>query len=143
MTEKILILGTMECCLFTAFLFSTVLPKRQHFPLRLVAMILLDMLLAFPLLLFRNNFSLYVRSSPNPFLLDFGIPLNALIELVSYLLLLTLFFLVCCKITVQNALYCAVCVYLTQDFAYTLFAFLLPSASHRGCPSNKNRNTLD
>ncbi len=132
MTEKILILGTMECCLFTAFLFSTVLPKRQHFPIRFVTMALLDILLAFPLLLFRNNFSLYAKSSSNPFLLDFDMSLNALIELISYLLLLTLFFLVCCKITGQNALYCAVCAYLTQDFAYTLFAFLLPSASHRG-----------
>ena len=132
MTEKILILGTMECCLFTAFLYSTVLPKRQHFPTRFVTMALLDILLAFPLLLFRNYFSLYAKSVSNPFLSDFGMSVNGLMELFSYLLLLMLLFGFCCKTTCQTALYCAVCTYLTQDFAYTLFVFLIPSASHRG-----------
>lgn len=132
MTAKILILGTMECCLFTSFLFFTVLPRRKHFPLRLGIMALLEMLLAFPLLLFRNQISSYAKSISDPVLLDLGMSLNAITELILYLLLLTLLFLICCKITFQNALYCSVCAYLTQDFAYTLFVFLFPAASHRG-----------
>lgn len=132
MTAKVLILGTMECCLFTSFLFTTVLPKRRYFPLRLGMMFLLEMLLAFPLLLFRNNISFYVKSTPDPVLMDFGMSLNAIVELILYLLLLAIFFLVCCSITFQNALYCSICAYLTQDFAYTLFVFLFPAASHRG-----------
>ena len=132
MTEKILILGTMECCLFTSFLVSTVLPRRRHFPLRLSIMIFWEMLLAFPILLIRNKISSLVKSTSSTFLLNSGMSLNAILELVLYLLLLTFFFLVCCRITFQNALYCAVCAYLTQDFAYTLFVFLLPVAAHRG-----------
>ena len=132
MTAKILILGTMECCLFTSFLFFTVLPRRKHFPLRLGIMALLEMLLAFPLLLFRNQISSYAKSISDPVLLDLGMSLNAITEFILYLLLLTLLFLICCKITFQKALYCSVCAYLTQDFAYTLFVFLFPAASHRG-----------
>ena len=137
MITKILILGTMECCLFTSFLFSKVLPKRQHFLFRLWMMFFLEMVLAFPLLLFRNKVSFYLKSSANSTLLNFGMSFNAVTELILYLLLLTLFFWVCHSITFQNALYCSVCAYLTQDFAYTLFAFILPEASHRGSRSIK------
>ena len=137
MITKILILGTMECCLFTSFLFSKVLPKRQHFLFRLWMMFFLEMVLAFPLLLFRNKVSFYLKSSANSTLLNFGMSFNAVTELILYLLLLTLFFWVCHRITFQNALYCSVCAYLTQDFAYTLFAFILPEASHRGSRSIK------
>lgn len=137
MITKILILGTMECCLFTSFLFSKVLPKRQHFLFRLWMMFFLEMVLAFPLLLFRNKVSFYLKSSANSTLLNFGMSFNAVTELILYLLLLTLFFWVCHSITFQNALYCSVCAYLTQDLAYTLFAFILPEASHRGSRSIK------
>ena len=137
MITKILIFGTMECCLFTSFLFSKVLPKRQHFLFRLWMMFFLEMVLAFPLLLFRNKVSFYLKSSANSTLLNFGMSFNAVTELILYLLLLTLFFWVCHRITFQNALYCSVCAYLTQDFAYTLFAFILPEASHRGSRSIK------
>ena len=132
MTAKILILGTMECCLFISFLVTTVLPWRQHFSLRLGIMVCLEMLLAFPLLLFRNEISGIAKSTSNTILMDFGMSFNAILEMALYLLLLALFFFICCSITFQNALYCAVCSYLIQDFAYTLFVFLLPSASHRG-----------
>ena len=137
MITKILIFGTMECCLFTSFLFSKVLPKRQHFLFRLWMMFFLEMVLAFPLLLFRNKVSFYLKSSANSTLLNFGMSFNAVTELILYLLLLTLFFWVCHSITFQNALYCSVCAYLTQDLAYTLFAFILPEASHRGSRSIK------
>ena len=70
MITKILIFGTMECCLFTSFLFSKVLPKRQHFLFRLGMMFFLEMILAFPLLLFRNKVSFYLKSSTNSTLLN-------------------------------------------------------------------------
>ena len=108
MTAKILILGTMECCLFISFLVTTVLPRRQHFSLRLGVMICLEMLLAFPLLLLRNGISGIAKSTSNTILLDFGISLNAILEMVLYLLLLALFFFICCSITFQSALYCAI-----------------------------------
>ena len=137
MIPKILILGTMECCLVSCFLFSKVVPKRQHFLFRLGMMFFLEMILAFPLLLFRNKVSFYLKNRSDPTLLNFGMSFNVVTELILYLLLLTLFFLVCHRITFQNALYCSVCAYLTQDFAYTLFAFILPEASHRGSRSIK------
>ena len=132
MVEKILILGTMECCLFTCFLYATVLPRRHHFPIRFGVMALLEILLAFPILLLRNLVSSYVKGTPSSLLLDFGMSVNAIVELFLYLLLLTLLFLVCCKITFHHALYSAVCAYLTQDFAYTFFVLLMPAAAHRG-----------
>ena len=135
MILKVLILGTMECCLFSSFLFSNVLPKRQHFLLRVGIMSFLEMVFAFLALLLRNEISFFLKSREISTMLSIGISLNAVTELIVYLLLLTLFFLVCNRIKFQNALYCSVCAYLTQDLAYTLFAFILPAASHRGSRS--------
>lgn len=132
MLTKVLLLGTMECCLFTSVLFFMVLPKRERFPLRLGLMLLFNMAMAFVILFLRTKISIPIKASKHALILDAGMSLLAVSELFFYLILLAVFFFVCCRIRFGSAFYCAACAYVTQDFAYTVFTMILPEASHRG-----------
>ena len=57
--------------------------------------------------------------------------LQAIGNILLYVLVLTIFFFFCLKQSFLTAAYYASCAYLVQDFAYTLFVWLRPDAAHR------------
>ena len=129
--SQILTPGAVQCGLVTGFLYMLPLQKRMHFPQRVIVSVVISLLLA-PLLKSYQTFSvgLFLRTNAFPTLLATVIGTGVTLLLNLLLLFVTVFF--CCKLKWYKALYCAVCAYLTQDIAYTVFVVLMPNAANRG-----------
>ncbi len=131
---QILTPGAVQCGLVTGFLYMLPLRKREHFPQRFLASVILSLLAAPLLKLYQaRTVGLFLRQDSFPDWLGIVIGSGGDLCLSLLLLFLTVFF--CCKLPRHKALYCAVCAYLTQDIAYTLFVILMPQAAHRGAGS--------
>ncbi len=128
---RILTPGAVQCGLVTGFLYMLPLQKREHFPWRFLIAVVIS-LLAAPLLRIYQSCTagLFLRNKDFPVFPGVVIGTGGDLFLNLALLFLTVFF--CCRLKWQKALYCAVCAYLTQDIAYTVFVILMPSAANRG-----------
>ncbi len=129
--SQILTPGAIQCGLLTGFLYMIPLQKRTHFTQRFLISVIIFLLIA-PLLKSYQSFTagLFLRKNTFPALP--GIVIGTGGDLFFNLLILFLLVLFCCKLKWYNALYCAVCAYLTQDIAYTVFVILMPTAANRG-----------
>lgn len=125
--------NTIHSCLITASLYMIPLSKRSHFSLRLLCGIILGILLD-PFIIIHQHMTtgLSIAHPSLSFHSFFFIGLKALDNLSIYIVFLTLLFCFCCSLKLLASAYCAACVYLTQDLAYTIFVVLMPSAAHRG-----------
>ncbi len=121
----------IHCGLITCFLYMLPLNKRSHWPLRFLPCILLSL----PFILMDVLLEARINAIILGGLTVDTIPLLITFSLLSFLLVILLFtcsFLFCCRLGKLQALYGALCAYLTEDLAYTVFAALAPTAAHRG-----------
>ena len=125
--------NTIHSCLVTACLYMIPLSRRSHFSLRLLCGIILGILFG-PFIIIHQHMTtgLSIAHPPLSFRSFFFIALKALDNLSIYIVFLTLLFWFCCSLKLLSSAYCAACVYLTQDLAYTIFVVIIPSAAHRG-----------
>lgn len=128
--SKIFNPGLLQCYLCVAALFMKPLPKRSHFPVRFLLSGLVCLFCAAPLSMFHVWVSAAARATA--FSAEWVISIASGVEMLLYLLIVAVFFAVCCDIRPLYAAYCSACAYLTQDLAYTIFVFFLPDAAHRG-----------
>lgn len=129
-TFKILTPELLQCYLCVAALFMKPLPKRRQFAVRFLGSAVICLLCTVPLSAFHAWASAAARASALPTELLISAASGA--EMLLYILIVTGFFAVCCRIRPWGAAYCSACAYLTQDLAYTIFVFLRPDAAHRG-----------
>lgn len=125
--------NTIHSCLLTATLYMIPLSRRRHFPLRLLGGIVLGILSGPFIILHQHMTTGASITHPSlSFHSFFFIGMKTLDNLGIYIVFLTLLFLFCCTLKLLPSVYCAACVYLTQDLAYTVFVVIMPSAAHRG-----------
>ena len=127
-------LNATQCCLITASIFTISLKKRDHFPLRLLLGLAIGLFCA-PLIAAYQHLTISpltssVSGSLRPSLCILML-LQATGNILLYVLMLAVFFFLCLKLSFLTAAYYASCAYLVQDFAYTLFVWLRPDATHR------------
>ena len=126
--------NAIQCCLITASLFSIPMKKRSYFPFRYLCGICLGLFCA-PFIRFYQHATVGLQiekitaASPE-FLVLFT--LETILNLLFYIIILTVFYLLSCKLHLLTAIYYATCTYLIQDLAYTIFVLILPDAAHRG-----------
>ena len=131
--ERIFDFNTMQCCLITSAFFMSVVHKREHFFLRLFFCILIGLCFAPLIFVYQHNaVGPFIANPTTAFSKLIFIALNSTSTLFIYLTILTVIFIVCCYIDLHRAVYYAICAYLTQDFAYTIFVLIFPFAAHRG-----------
>lgn len=131
--KKIFDFNTIQCCLITTALFMSVVHKREHFFLRLFFCILIGLCFAPIIFVYQHNaVGPFIANPTTAFSKLIFIAFSSTSTLFIYLILLTVIFLFCCQINLDRAVYYAVCAYLTQDFAYTIFVLIFPFAAHRG-----------
>ena len=131
--SKFIDFNTIHSCILTAILFMLPLPKRKYFSLTVFGGILLSILLNPAIILYQHSTTGVSIADPAlTFQAFFKIGWNTINNLAIYFILLTIYFFACCSIHLLSAIYCAVCSYLTQDLAYTIFVVIMPSAAHRG-----------
>lgn len=127
-------LNTTQCCLITASIFTISFKKRDNFPLRLLLGIVIGLFCA-PLIAAYQHLTISTLTSSASSLLTPSLftlmLLQAIGNILLYVLVLTIFFFFCLKQSFLTAAYYASCAYLVQDFAYTLFVWLRPDAAHR------------
>ena len=130
MAAKIFTLGAMQCSLLVATLFMIPLKKKQNFLPRLIIGAAVGLLLAVPLSLFHS----WVSSAARRLAVgnETAIIAGSLAEMLLYWVVITALFSLCCEGNLRYKMYCAACVYTTQDFAYTVFVILCPDGAHRG-----------
>lgn len=131
--KKIFDFNTIQCCLITTAFFMSVVHKREHFFLRLFFCILIGLCFAPIIFVYQHNaIGPFIANPTTAFSKLIFIALSSTSTLFIYLILLTFIFLFCCQMNLERAVYYAVCAYLTQDFAYTIFVLIFPFAAHRG-----------
>lgn len=128
---QILTPGAIQCGLITGFLYMIPLQKRSYFAPRFLMSVVISLLTA-PLLKNYQSFTAGLFLQKSAFSAFLGIVIGTGGDLFLNLLILFLVVLFCCNLKWHNALYCAVCAYLTQDIAYTVFVILMPNAANRG-----------
>lgn len=127
-------LNATQCCLITASIFTIPFKKREHFPLRLLLGLVIGLFCA-PLITSYQHLTICTLTSSAKGSLTLSLCalmlLQATVNILLYVLMLTVFFFVCLRLSLLTAAYCASCAYLVQDFAYTLFVWIYPDAAHR------------
>lgn len=140
MFSDILRLDPLQRSLIVAVLYMIPLTKRENYHIRLGISILVCLVTA-PLIRIYTRWSVqtfrYELFEKAPYQFLFQTSVKTTIDLMLYLVLLTLVFSLCCRIRRRSAVYGAACSYLTQDLAYTIFVFFMPEYVHQ------SRDTLN
>lgn len=133
-TSTILKLDPLQRSLIVAALFMIPLNKRENFKVRFAVSVLVCLMFT-PLLSMYTGWAVkvfdYSLFEKEPYIFLVRIFLRTTCNLFQYLILVTGVFYFSCKIKFRSAAYGGVCSYLIQDFAYTMFVFVMPEYVHR------------
>lgn len=133
MFSDILRLDPLQRSLIVAAIYMIPLQKRENYRMRM-GISILACLFAAPLIRIYTRWSVQIfrydlfEKAPYRFLQQISV--RTTVDLLMYLIALTLVFYCCCKIRRRSAVYGAACAYLTQDLAYTIFVFFMPGYVH-------------
>ena len=133
-TSTVLKLDPLQRSLIIAALFMIPLNKRENFKGRFAVSVLVCLMFT-PLISMYTGWAVkvfdYNLFEKEPYLFLVRIFLRTTCNLFQYLILVTGVFYFSCKIKLRSAVYGGVCAYLIQDFAYTLFVFVMPEYVHQ------------
>ena len=123
----------LQASLFMALICLAVLPRRKPFG-RYIAAGIPFFLICIPLM---NGYQRWAIGSHRVSLAERTLRMQAMtavksvIQLLLCVAVIWVFLLICTNISRIHALYCASCVYFSQDLAYTLFVFFCLGGAHR------------
>ena len=126
--------GTLQCGMTAATIFMVPFSKKSHFYIRYI-LVFLFATLCIPLMNVYQHWSVgahpvfWNEASIGGLILA---AVKTTINLLLYVAIFSVFWGGCCQISPIENIYCGSCVYLLQDFAYTLFVALVPEGAHRG-----------
>ena len=133
-TSTVLKLDPLQRSLIVAALFMIPLNKRDNFKIRFAVSVLVCLMFT-PLISRYTDCAVkafdYSLFEKEPYLFLVRIFLRTTCNLLQYLILVTGAFYFSCKIKFRSAVYGGVCTYLIQDFAYTVFVFIMPEYVHK------------
>ena len=128
-TSTVLKLDPLQRSLIVAALFMIPLNKRDNFKIRFAVSVLVCLMFT-PLISMYTDWAVkafdYSLFEKEPYLFLVRIFLRTTCNLFQYLILVTGVFYFSCRIKFRSAVYGGVCTYLIQDFAYTVFVFIMP-----------------
>nr|WP_296156233.1 ATP-binding protein [uncultured Blautia sp.] len=133
-TSTVLKLDPLQRSLIVAALFMIPLNKRDNFKIRFAVSVLVCLMFT-PLISMYTDWAVkafdYSLFEKEPYLFLVRIFLRTTCNLFQYLILVTGVFYFSCRIKFRSAVYGGVCTYLIQDFAYTVFVFIMPEYVHK------------
>lgn len=134
MIRDIFRMDPLQRALIAAVVYMIPLCKRNKYKLRLSEGVIVCLLYALMTAAYMEwmaqiyDYSLFEKA---PYIFIMKVFLRTTVSVLIFLIPLAGVFWYCCKISLQSAAYGAVCAYLTQDFSYTLFLFIMPSYAHQ------------